>query len=337
MSEADPRHRLLDAGLRLFADRGFAGTAVQDIVEAAGVTKPVLYYYFESKGGLFQALIDRAVEERLRLMQEAAPARKPTVEALTDILVALTEFARQQPDLLRLSFAVAFAAPGEMPAGFRLPVKIGESIQFVHQLIETGREAGELNRAFTTQELLEGYFQMVQHQVALAVLCARTPPPGLPPMPPPASPERAIALFLTGSAPRKAGSSRLGSAAKSLVAVGLFALLSSGAPAQEMKPKLATDPGVSTNVVPTAPAASNPNAPVTDTEAAAPESPVATSGPTTADVRPVPLAVRASHPELATVSPIEANAHDPHALDLETCFQLTAMRDDSPQDRLGGH
>ena len=53
------------------------------------------------------------------------------------------------------------------------------------------------------------------------------------------------------------------------------------------------------------------------------------TGPTGADVRPVPLAVRASHPELATVSPIEANAHDPHALDLQTCFMLTAVRDDS--------
>ena len=47
------------------------------------------------------------------------------------------------------------------------------------------------------------------------------------------------------------------------------------------------------------------------------------------DVRPIPLAVKASHPDLATVSPIAQNARDPHALDLQTCFQLTAVRDDS--------
>jgi outer membrane protein len=51
--------------------------------------------------------------------------------------------------------------------------------------------------------------------------------------------------------------------------------------------------------------------------------------PDLADVRPMPLAVKASHPELATVSPIAQNARDPHALDLQTCFQLTAIRDDS--------
>ncbi len=36
--------RLLDAGLKLFANRGYAGTSVQDIIDEAGVTKPSLYY-----------------------------------------------------------------------------------------------------------------------------------------------------------------------------------------------------------------------------------------------------------------------------------------------------
>ena len=38
--------RLLEAGLKLFANRGYAGTSVQDITEEAKVTKPTLYYYF---------------------------------------------------------------------------------------------------------------------------------------------------------------------------------------------------------------------------------------------------------------------------------------------------
>jgi outer membrane protein len=337
MADSDPRRRLLEAGLRLFADRGYAGTAVQDIVEAADVTKPVLYYHFESKGGLFQALIDQAVEERLRLMRGAAPPQKPIVAALTDILVALTQFARQNPDLLRLSFAAAVAAPGEMPAGFRLPAKIAESHAFVYGLIDAGREAGDLSSAFTSEELLEGYFQMVQMQVARAALNMRQPAGGMP-MPPPIAPERAIALFIAGAAPRKGAATRAAAVAKSLLLAGLAALLPLGAHAQGTATRLPTDPGVSTNVVPTAPVASNPNAPVA-THAAPPglvgidgnppEIPIAPSGPTSSDVRPVPLAVRASHPELATVSPIESYAHDPNALDLQTCFQLTAIRDDS--------
>jgi len=72
--------------------------------------------------------------------------------------------------------------------------------------------------------------------------------------------------------------------------------------------------------------------PATATTAPAQEPAPATSESATAtlpDVRPIPLAVKASHPELATVSPIADNSRDPHALDLQNCFQLTAIRDDS--------
>jgi len=335
---ADPRHRLLEAGLKLFANRGYAGTSVQDIISEAGVTKPVLYYYFESKGGLFQALVDQAMDERLRLMREAATPDKPTVEQLTDIIGALTDFAQREPDLLRLCFAIAFAAPGEMPEGFKRPGKMGESYFFVHGLIAEGLAAGVLDPAFTVDELAQTYFQLVQHAVVLTILGqARKAVPRLH-VPAPITPQRAVELFLHGAAGpaiKKSAAQKPTRAAKSLLVAGLLALVPLGLHAQALKEKSPTDPGVSTNVVPTAPAAAMTNSPpaaATDTNAS-PDmttiTPVPSSGPSTADVRPVPLAVTASHPELATVSPIEANAHNPRALDLQTCFQLTAVRDDS--------
>ena len=58
--------------MRPFADRGYAGTSVQDIVDQAKVAKPMLYYYFESKAGLYQALIDNAHDERFRIISEAS-------------------------------------------------------------------------------------------------------------------------------------------------------------------------------------------------------------------------------------------------------------------------
>src|SRR5277367_1840411 len=135
ITPSDPRQRLLEAGLKLFANRGYAGTAVQEITGEAKVTKPTLYYYFGNKEGLFRALVDQAMNERLRLMRAAAPPEKATVEQLTDIIVAVTDFARRQPDLLRLCFSIAFAAPGEFPAGFKKPHKMMESFLFVREII----------------------------------------------------------------------------------------------------------------------------------------------------------------------------------------------------------
>ena len=311
---SDPRQRLLDAGLKLFANRGYAGTAVQDITEEAKVTKPTLYYYFENKEGLFQALVDQAMDERLRLMQQAAPPGKSTVEQLTDIIATLTDFARRQPDLLRLTFAIAFAADGEYPTGFKKHAKMRASFEFIGGIIQAGIERGVLNRNYSVMELTQSYFHLVQHSIAITIIepkFRKLKPPI--PLPPRMEPKRVMELFLGGAANPKAAVANRNrptvarrstatrtKALATLVTVGLSALTLS---AQTTNAPTGAGP---------APATLETNAP-----------------PVMPDVRPIPLAVKASHPELATVSPIAQNANDSHALDLQTCFQLTTIRDDS--------
>lgn len=62
IAEKGARARLLEAATALFAEKGYASTYVREIVTRAGVTKPVLYYYFKNKGGLFCSILDSAVE-----------------------------------------------------------------------------------------------------------------------------------------------------------------------------------------------------------------------------------------------------------------------------------
>lgn len=52
----EKRERILDAAERLFALQGYADTTVHQIVEALGVTKPFVYYYFSSKQEIFETL-----------------------------------------------------------------------------------------------------------------------------------------------------------------------------------------------------------------------------------------------------------------------------------------
>src|SRR5687768_4632909 len=59
------RQQLLDVALGVFAERGFHPTSMNDLAEAAGVTKPVLYQHFGSKRELYLELLDD-VGTRLR-------------------------------------------------------------------------------------------------------------------------------------------------------------------------------------------------------------------------------------------------------------------------------
>lgn len=55
------RDRILLEATRLFGQNGYAATSVREVVEAAGVTKPTLYYYFENKEGLFREAVQAQI------------------------------------------------------------------------------------------------------------------------------------------------------------------------------------------------------------------------------------------------------------------------------------
>jgi AcrR family transcriptional regulator len=54
------REQILDVSVQVFARRGFHSTSMNDVADAAGVTKPVLYQHFDSKQDLYLALLEEA-------------------------------------------------------------------------------------------------------------------------------------------------------------------------------------------------------------------------------------------------------------------------------------
>lgn len=63
LAAADRRSGLLAAAAPLFAERGYAGTRLEDVAAAAGVTKPIVYRHFDSKKALYIALLRRHQED----------------------------------------------------------------------------------------------------------------------------------------------------------------------------------------------------------------------------------------------------------------------------------
>src|SRR4029079_6061865 len=71
LSATARREQLLDVALEVFAHSGYHDTSMNDVAEAAGVTKPVLYQHFESKRELYQALLDDVGERMVATISEA--------------------------------------------------------------------------------------------------------------------------------------------------------------------------------------------------------------------------------------------------------------------------
>jgi AcrR family transcriptional regulator len=71
LSADERRQQILDVAIDQFGRAGYFGTSMNDIAEAAGVTKPVLYQHFDSKADLYRALLDEVGARMLDLIAKA--------------------------------------------------------------------------------------------------------------------------------------------------------------------------------------------------------------------------------------------------------------------------
>jgi TetR/AcrR family transcriptional regulator len=105
------RSLILARALDLWSERGYDAVGVQEIVDAAGITKPTLYHYFGSKRGLLDALI----EERSAGLREALTATATYDHNLLMTLEAIVRgyfiYAQQNAEFYRMQLGFWFAPP----------------------------------------------------------------------------------------------------------------------------------------------------------------------------------------------------------------------------------
>ena len=108
VSESAIASRLLEEAVRLFAVKGYPGTSTREIVEAAGVTKPMLYYYFRNKEGLLSAAIAHFVDPFHARLREVLAQPLAAREQLVELIWAHLAFCQEHKPLARLFFALYF-------------------------------------------------------------------------------------------------------------------------------------------------------------------------------------------------------------------------------------
>jgi AcrR family transcriptional regulator len=98
------RRQLLDVGLRVFADRGFHATSMDDVAEAAGVTKPVLYQHFKSKRDLYLELLEDVGGRMMDAIAKAVAAAAGPRQQVEAGFGAYFRFVADEGDAFRLLF-----------------------------------------------------------------------------------------------------------------------------------------------------------------------------------------------------------------------------------------
>lgn len=137
----EQREQILDAAARLFADRGYGGTGVREIATEAGVALSMISYYFGSKQGVLEELLDRTHSRYIDAVRTAFETHD-TLEAKVRAWVrAAVAMAREAGPCIRVAFIdLPREAPGVLDAKSGRIREIAALVR-EHVLIPLGREA----------------------------------------------------------------------------------------------------------------------------------------------------------------------------------------------------
>jgi len=92
---------------RLFSEKGYERTSMRAIAEAAGVSKPAIYYYFPNKDALFEDMLNAAVEQVQEVLEKIQDSTMTPIEKLTEIAVSRFTMYLEYPELSKFLTDIA--------------------------------------------------------------------------------------------------------------------------------------------------------------------------------------------------------------------------------------
>ena len=175
---AATKQRLLDAGEREFAARGFAGARLREIAETAGVQPALIHHYFTDKQGLYRAVLDRALLPTSTESWTLLGTRRDLEGLLTGFIELLLRFYAANKNLLSILRHEALSGSSvlvELTRERTLPI-----IEALSRFLGERQAAGEVRADVAAEEIIlagmsmvvypfvdEGMFQVVMPSVVL--------------------------------------------------------------------------------------------------------------------------------------------------------------------------
>ncbi|HJK93926.1 MAG TPA: TetR/AcrR family transcriptional regulator [Polyangiaceae bacterium LLY-WYZ-15_(1-7)] len=182
--------RILRVATRLFADRGYGATSVREVAEAAGCTKPALYYHFGSKESLWLAALRAETEALDSFGRDDPPEGVRVRDHLVHAIGAFFAYLEAEPTGMRLLMRADLRPEPGQPT-FDFTSTRARHQERVRELLELARARGEVRRDLDLMDGVHALTGMVDARLQLW-LHGEPLAPDLP--------ERIVSLFFHGVA-----------------------------------------------------------------------------------------------------------------------------------------
>ncbi|WP_328462402.1 TetR/AcrR family transcriptional regulator [Streptomyces sp. NBC_00669] len=153
--------RLLAEATRLFAERGYDRTSVQEIVEAAGVTKGALYHYFGSKDDLLHEIYGRVLRLQTERLDAIAARPTPVAERIAEAAADVVVTSIQNLDDTKIFFRSMHQLSPEKQKAVRAERR--RYHETFRSLIEEGQRDGHFRPELRPDLVVDYFFGSVHH------------------------------------------------------------------------------------------------------------------------------------------------------------------------------
>jgi AcrR family transcriptional regulator len=148
------RQTILDAALKLFATKGYAGASMQEIAQASEFSIGTLYNFFETKESLYRTIIEEKFRQAKESIEAALLDEKGCIEKITKAVGALLNFMEENREFFNIFLGFRSAPETGMHGGVQEKVMeyYQEHVRFFQELMQEGIREG-LFRDFSSLEL----------------------------------------------------------------------------------------------------------------------------------------------------------------------------------------
>jgi AcrR family transcriptional regulator len=163
----EKRQQVFQAALDEFADKGYSSASMNSLSRRAGISKGSIFSYFRSKSGLFDAVVQTAmdrVRSRLKQVRDTS-SQAPFQERLLLVMESGIDFIDEHPLLARIYYQLL--RTGDSPFGAAWLKKMNEEAsEFLRELVEDGQSRGDLRRDLPADEVAFVLNALLDHLLA---------------------------------------------------------------------------------------------------------------------------------------------------------------------------
>jgi len=141
----DKKPQIIDAAIKVFANKGFYNSKVADVAREAGIADGTIYNYFKNKDDLLISLFELKVEELLDKFKNALIPFKTAKEKLCGFISLYFELMEEQQDLAEV-LQVELRQSSKFIKDYH-PQKFFDFLNIIGDIIKEGQQNGEFDSA----------------------------------------------------------------------------------------------------------------------------------------------------------------------------------------------